>query len=254
MMQISETEAFRACRILFGSDLRLSRDFLLYLQSSGAHSAFRKRAKATHPDSCHNQPLKKHRQIRLFQDLNQAHQLIQNYLRQRDLLTTRSHTGTSSRRSNRGATTGHKHPYPKQPAQGPLPTRPLQFGTYLYYRGMISFNSLIWALNWQRRQRPTAGQIAQRWGWLKEQEVGEILTCRKTGRFGERAEQLGLLSSLQVRAILLHQRSQQSKLGDYFVEQGLLTMREIERLLGELAEHNLKYRHGYPHHYYYHHR
>ncbi len=244
-MQISETEAFRACRTLFGSHLRLSRDFLQYLQASGARSAFRKQAKTTHPDICHNHPHKKRRQIRLFQDLNQAHQLLQNYLRQRDLAGVHKYPSQSTRPSE---TSNPQRPHPPQ---GPLPTRPLQFGTYLYYRGLISFKTLIWALNWQRQQRPAMGQIAKRWGWLEDQEVAQILKSHKLGRFGERAERLGLLSTLQVRALLLHQRSRQHKLGAYFVEQGILTATEIETLLEELSEHNLKYRHGYPHHFYY---
>lgn len=251
MMQISETEAFRACRVLFGSDLRLNIDFLQYLQSSGAHSAFRKRAKTTHPDSCHKHPQKRPRQVRLFQDLNKAHQLVQNYLRQRDLLGARIRTSTATR-NPRPTNSAHRDRPHTRSSQGPLPTRPLQFGIYLYYRGQISYSALIGALTWQRQQRPAIGQIAQRWGWLEEQEIGQVLSCHKAGRFGERAEHLGLLSQIQVRAILLHQRTRQDKLGSYFIDQGLLTTGEIECMLRDLSEHNLKYRHGYPHHFYYH--
>lgn len=247
MMQISETEAFRACRILFGSDLKLNRDFLNYLQPAGAHSAFRKRAKSAHPDSCLPQPHCSHNKVRQFQDLNQAYQLLKTYLRQRDLLSARKRPASAA-----CAPQAAKEPFHSKPAQGPLPTRPLQFGVYLYYRGLISFSCLIGALTWQRQQRPTFGQIAQRWGWLDDQEIGQVLTSRRLGRFGERAEHLGLLSPVQVRAILLHQRTRQSKLGAYFIEQGILSRQEIDLLLRDLSDHNLKYRHGYPHHFYYH--
>lgn len=250
MMQISETEAFRACRILFGNDLTLNRGFLQYLQPSGAHSAFRKQAKATHPDSSQRVSQENHNQALLFQNLNQAHQLVQNYLRQRDLISARTRSNTATRPSKPTRTaTRQTH---KKAGQGPLPTRPLQFGLFLYYRGFIPFKSLLRALSWQNKQRPALGKIAQRWGWLNEKQIAQILTCKKLGRFGERAESLGLLSSLQVRAILLHQRTRQDKLGSYFIEQGLLSSEEVNTLLGELSEHNLKYRHGYPHHFYYH--
>jgi hypothetical protein len=139
-----------------------------------------------------------------------------------------------------------------KPDLGPLPTRPLQFGLFLYYRGLIPFKTLISGLIWQRRQRPAIGQIAHRWGWLNEMEINQVLSCRKIGTFGERAEHLGLLSSIQVRAILLHQRSRQGKLGDFFVEQGLLSKIQINQLLDDLSDHNLKYRHGYRRHFYYH--
>lgn len=253
MMQISETEAFRACRILFGSDLRLNRDFLQYLQPSGARSAFRQKAKTTHPDSSPNDHLLRHSKVRLFQDLNQAHQLLQKYLRQRDLLSARGR-GSRTTRSHSPGGTHPRDTATRQATQGPLPTRPLPFGLYLYYRGLIPYSALIGALTWQRQQRPIFGQIAQRWGWLDSEGISRILSCRKIGRFGDRAEYLGLLSPIQVRAILLHQRTRQGKLGSYFVEQGLLSQMEVNRLLADLAEHNQKYRHGYPNHFYYHHR
>jgi hypothetical protein len=248
MMQISETEVFRACRILFGNDLTLNRSFLEYLQPAGAHSAFRKQAKVTHPDSNRNPVKNNHCPVLLFQNLNQAHQLVQSYLRQRDLISARTRCSTATRPPKTPGSNARK----PNSEQGPLPTRPLQFGLYLYYRGLIPFNALLGAISWQSKQRPTIGQIAQRWGWIKEQDIVRILTCRKLGRFGERAEHLGLLSSIQVRAILLHQRSRQEKLGSYFIDQGLLSSEEVNCLLGDLSEHNLKYRHGYPHHFYYH--
>ncbi len=251
MPQISEAEVFRACRTLFGPELRLNRDFLLYLQPSGAHSAFRKRAKTTHPDTRHFQPQHQHRQLRQFQDLNQAHELLQSYLRQRDLLAARSRVSTATKPSRPAQSTA-RDPFHAGPVQGPLPTRPLQFGVYLYYRGLIPFITLINALAWQRRQRPNIGQLAKRWGWLNDEEIGQILASRQLGRFGEKAERLGLLKPIQVRAILLHQRNCQGKLGHFFVDQGLVTAEEIEQLLCDLSTHNLSYRHGYPHHFYYH--
>lgn len=251
MMQISEIEAFRACRVLFGGDLKLNRDFLYYLQPSGAHSAFRKMAKFTHPDSGHLPSGNTSNRVQQFQDLNQAHQLIQTYLRQRDLIAAQHRTSTATRKP-RPTTTAHQEKPHTCFAQGPLPTKPLQFGIYLYYRGVISFSALIGALTWQRQQRPTIGQIAQRWGWLEEKDIDRIIAHRSLGRFGERAEQLGLLNAIQVRAILLHQRTRQNKLGNYFIEQGLLTPDKIEHLLYDLSSHNLKYRHGYAHHFYYH--
>ena len=46
----AEQELYRACRIIFGPDLTVSREFLEYIQSSGVKSAFRKKAMETHPD------------------------------------------------------------------------------------------------------------------------------------------------------------------------------------------------------------
>lgn len=46
----SERELYRSCKILFGFDVTLSRDFLEYLQLSGIKTAYRQKARETHPD------------------------------------------------------------------------------------------------------------------------------------------------------------------------------------------------------------
>lgn len=254
MQQVTEAEMFRACRTLFGPELQVNRAFLTYLQPSGARSAYRKKAKVIHPDrfavACSTT---KNRQHRLFQDLNQAHQTVQSYLKQKKTFCSKPFT---SKRSTYSRPQRQRQDPPKR-HQGlqTLPQRPLQFGLFLYYLGIIPFSALISAITWQRRQRPTLGEIAQRWGWLEAQDIRRIITLRgRLQKFGERAEHLGLLSSLQVRTLLFHQRSQQKQIGDYFVEQGFFDERKKEELLSQLAEHNRTYRSGFSQHYYYFHR
>jgi hypothetical protein len=46
----TEHELHRACEIIFGPELAVTREFLDYLQPSGVKSAYRKRALETHPD------------------------------------------------------------------------------------------------------------------------------------------------------------------------------------------------------------
>lgn len=254
MLQVTETEVFRACRTLFGPELQLNRDFLFYLQPAGAHSAYRKKAKTTHPDrfviSAKTTGTKQHR---LFQDLNQAHQTVQTYLKQRNLFSSgnfsRSYPAYSQAKRRR-----QDPPYRKT-QRGPLPARPLQFGLFLYYLGVIPFNAVIAAITWQRRQRPALGEIARRWGWLSDENVREIINHRSgIHKFGERAEQLGLLDQLQVRTLLFHQRSQQKQMGHYFVGQGYFDEITLNHLLLQLAEHNQTFRKKFGGHYYYFHR
>lgn len=247
MQQISESEIFHACRVLFGADLHLSRDFLHYLQPSGVRTAYREKAKATHPDrftrSCSNI---KARQEKLFQNLNQAHEVVQHYLKQRSTTAAKGHhhsqagqkTHTYSQRSNKGTSNRFY--------RGPLPARPLQLGQFLYYQGLIPYAAVISAITWQRQQRPSLGDIAQRWRWLSEKDIDRILKMR-TGfaRFGERAQRLGLLNPLQVRTLLLHQRTHQKQIGRYFIDNNFISERMLERLLGKLSEHNLNYCHGF---------
>lgn len=254
MQHVTDAEMFRACRTLFGPELTCNRAFLAYLQPSGVRSAYRKKAKSIHPDrfavACSTT---KRKQQRLFQDLNQAHETAQSYLKQKQPRQSRpfAHAKPSPSHSQRR----RQDPPPKQQKKRVLPRKPLQFGLFLYYQGAIPFQALIAAITWQRKQRPALGEIAKRWGWLDDQSIKRIITTAGGfRRFGERAEHLGLLNSLQVRTLLFHQRSQQRKIGDYFIEQGFFNEAEMNGLLAQLAEHNRTYRHGFNQHYYYFHR
>ncbi|WP_072906157.1 hypothetical protein [Malonomonas rubra] len=260
MPQITEAEVFRACRTLFGPELNLSRDFLHYLQPAGVRSAYRKKAKVTHPDRFAVDAIAtQEKQQRLFQDLNQAHETVQTFLKQREKYPA----ATIFRSRPRNSAPAYTHPKRKRQDRpyskyyrGPLPNRPLQFGLYLYYLGIIPFNAVISAITWQRKQRPVLGDIAKRWGWLDDEQIKQILNYRCTGvhKFGERAEHLGLLKPLQVRALLMHQRSQQKQMGHYFIEQGFFEEEQLHHLLNQLAEHNRTFRQGYAGHYYFYHR
>ena len=257
MPQISEAEVFRACRTLFGPELQLNRDFLHYLQPAGARTAYRKKAKQTHPDRfAVATNLIRDKQQRLFQDLNQAHETVQIFLKQqKNRLPGRNFRSSHSNYQPPPQRRRQDRPPYSRYYRGPLPPRPLQFGLFLYYLGIIPFSAVISAISWQRQQRPILGEIARRWGWLDDRQIKQVLAYRNGGsKFGERAEQLGLLSSLQVRAMLLHQRTRQQQMGQYFVEQGLFNEKNLNLLLGKLAEHNQTYRHSFSGQYYFHHR
>jgi len=49
---------------------------------------------------------------------------------------------------------------------------------------------------------------------------------------------LGLLGQAQVQTLLFFQRSRQQKIGRYFIEAGLLSELQIERLAAECHQHN----------------
>ena len=239
MVQMTEAALFDACRILFGPELHLNRDFLFYLQPGGAKSAYRSKAKQTHPDRF-TEAEKKHQNI-LFQDLTSAYKLINTFLEQREkghIQSMRS-AGPGVRAS---ASTARTRPS-ASPAgtfyAGNLPQRHLEFGLYLYYRGYISYQQLIAALVWQRAQRPAIGEIARRWGWLDEASLRHILTARGAfSRFGQRAVKLGVLTPFQVQTLLRYQQNLHKRIGQYFVESNLLDAQDIEKLVEELRAHN----------------
>ncbi len=255
MPQVTETEVFRACRTLFGPELNLSQEFLAYLQPAGARSAYRKKAKVIHPDrfavSATAVQAKHHR---LFQDLNQAHQTVQDYLKQRTARDSRSSSNRYSTVRPQPSRTRQEQPSWSQ-QNIPLPTRPLQFGMFLYHLKIIPFDALISAIIWQRRQRPNLGDIAKRWGWLDDAGVRTVLHTRSgLSKFGEKAIQLELLTQRQVNTLLFYQRSLQKPLGFFFVEQGYFDETTMQQLVQRQAEHNRTYGQGFANQYYYWHR
>lgn len=239
---LTETTVLAACRTLFGSDVNIGLDFLRYLQPSGAKSAFRRIAKETHPDLFAAQrPEIQQKQNDLFRHVLQAYELLNVFFRRRDdglwMPSDRFSTQDLRRQARRETARGERF------YTGSMPHRPLEIGLYLYYRGAIPYRALIDALVWQRGQRPSIGDIAKRWKWLHDEDIAAILSLRgKPLRFGEKAVELGVLTPFHVKAILWYQRSQQERLGQYFVKRGYLTANDLERFAKELHHHNFQAR------------
>lgn len=231
-----------ACRTLFGQEVNLSQDFLQYLQPSGAKSAFRNQAKVHHPDRhAASSPLIRKQQAERFREIRQAYDLVIEFLEKRHHKRGSAKPGGPSKKpayKSKNDTRRHK-PQRPHPRPGSIPSIPLEFGMYTFYQGKVTYQQLIEALVWQRRQRPTLGAIAQKWGWLSETKVAQILGHRgHSVRFGKKAVELGYLKQHQVDALLKHQRSRQTKIGQYFVEKGLLTEAETDQIFQRLKAHN----------------
>ena len=238
MKPISETEVVDACQTIFGKDINISREFLHYLQPSGAKSAYRKKAKEHHPDFFATDPLAvQEKQTVLFREILHAYDVINLYFAQREAGSWRP------RDVHERVKRPESPPKPRTRDayyRGSIPLRTLQVGQYLYYRGKISFDQLINALVWQRKQRPSIGDIALRWGWLGPDARGKIsgTTSLRPRLFGEKAVELGLLTIFQVNTLLMYQRSQQHQLGQYFIMNNILSVHDMDRLVQELKEHN----------------
>jgi hypothetical protein len=128
-----------------------------------------------------------------------------------------------------------------------LPHRTLLFAEFLYYSGRASWRNLVEAVAWQRRQRPAIGRIAVEWGHLSDEEVREILDRRRREGsggepFGEFARRRGFLSAAQLLALLGRQRRLQRRIGQFFVETGIVSEREIPSLDHDLSRHNALWR------------
>jgi hypothetical protein len=128
-----------------------------------------------------------------------------------------------------------------------MPQRPLRFGEFLYFRRVITWQQLIQALVWQRRQRPRLGEIATRWRWLSPEEVDALLRAKAPGdRIGEALVRHGLITPFQLRVLLHQQRRLQLPIGRFFVDAGLLSVEALEQFLRHQDLHNLRTTHRKP--------
>jgi hypothetical protein len=248
MSLFAETELLEACRVLFGPDLQLNREFLFYIQPSGVKTAYRQRAKETHPDRLVDAAEHEYeRQTELFRGVSEAYQLLQSFTSDpvKQLWSPAdcsTHFDPTAQARPSRPTTYSDAPPAAEESEYTLPQRHLELGLYLYYRGIISYSEMIEALVWQRRQRPVLGDLAERWGWLTPADVQAINRYHgQRGRFGARAVKLGYLTPFQVQVLLRYQRQLQKRFGQYFVEQGRMTNAEIEAWLREQQRHNQFY-------------
>ena len=123
-----------------------------------------------------------------------------------------------------------------------MPGRTLMFGEYLFYSGAVSWDALIGAIVWQRRQRPRFGEIARRWGWITERDILAGFGERKHGeQLGQSLVRLGILSEIQLNMLIRRQRGLQSPIGEYFVANGHFSPMSLDRLLQGYREHNSIY-------------
>ncbi len=237
--RLLESDVMKACRVLFGPGPDIGREFLFYLQPDGARSAYRKKAKETHPDffTAEGSQVQAEKTAQ-FRTILEAYETLGRFFKERDegLWPSPSHAACGKRRpwGTRTAWKGSTFYY-----QGKIPFCVLELGRYLFYSGRISYGELIEALTWQRLQRPLIGIVALRWGWLVKKTVEQIAAAGDVpGRFGEKAVRLGLLTDFQVRVLLYYQHTLQERLGQYFIQKKIMTAAELERSVRTLNEHN----------------
>ncbi len=82
---VAEEELYRSCHLIFGKDLKVSREFLKYLQLSGIKKAYRQKALELHPDViCSQSQLLQQARTVQFIDVHHAYENLIAYLNERD--------------------------------------------------------------------------------------------------------------------------------------------------------------------------
>jgi len=217
-LMLAEHELFDACRILFGSDLNITRDFLEYLQASGLKTAYRKRALETHPDriAAMGKSAQQH-DTNLFRQVQTAYEDLTSYLDARKkgaiIKPTRTSTGRwqyTNKGTNRNTQkTGHADR---------TQTRPGNNGN-----GHNTWKTK--PNNWQRTTNNTGSanwNIDNRFhGTLPEREL----------RLGHFLYYSGIISWRQIIQALVWQRTNRPRLGELGLRFGWLNDEDILTVL-----------------------
>jgi hypothetical protein len=122
-----------------------------------------------------------------------------------------------------------------------VPTK-LRFGNFLYYSGLISYQMLDDALEWQKRKRPLMGQIAMERGIVIPSHFAETLFhLQNAESFGQVARNLNIMTDANIVDITNEQKKYNCQIGQFFIEKEILDRSDIERLMEQFLEHNYRY-------------
>ena len=241
------------CAALFDCSLEAAEQFLDELRIPQLRDAFRRRAFALHPDRARAQGELVDERTRAFRRLSAAYERLCHAVRAREgTRRPRAAPQPAQGLATQGlATQGlatQGLDAPSLPAQGlatqgldaqGLPAEPLLLGQYLHYSGRVSRDAVEHALLWQRGLRSPFGVLAQQWSFLSDAQVQVIRRARRPGeRIGDAGRRLGYLRPEQCETLLWAQRQAHRKLGQFFVEAGLLTAAELCVLVEALRQHN----------------
>jgi len=266
-----------AMRLLYGERVRITSDLLHKIQPEELKSIFRQKALEFHPDRAHILGKNPEEMSEKFKDVKLAYESLRELLEKslKDINITgayqpapshyrkaehQSDPGKNQRHAGFGHDNNRKKQYqwtkhrhspnqssPNEKSNVPgthyweanIPDIRLLFGQFLYYAGLIPWNTLISAVTWQRMQRPSFGKIARMWDYLSEEEIREIIASRTMGeKLGESALRLGYLSHYQRSAVIGFQKWLQRPIGEFFQETGILEEDEIVYLLKLFRKHN----------------
>ncbi len=260
MTGMRDVELLQACRTLFGESASLNSLFLDALQLTDLKKTFRRRSLETHPDRyLHLGFVNQRAYSELFQQVREAYEKLCGYLRLRseEIKNQKAYapwppppppaSRAAAHPMGSSFSGGFKDadlfdPVSFYKAPGPMPPWRLRLGEFLFYNGVISWDTLISALLWQGRQRERLGSIVMRWGWLKEAQLTELLHERRIG------EQLGsillrrqIITPFQLKMLLIHQRQKQPRIGEFFVGQGIIPPFHLPPLVDFLRERNRRF-------------
>lgn len=233
-----EKNLLRACRLLFGPEISLNRDFLFYIQLQGVKSAFRRKALITHPDRSVFSCFAENNPVHFIEALS-AYKQLTDFIDKRERGVYSSASKTNMVQPQEPVRKDHDTGCNKRYYSGIMPRRPLLFAEYLYYAGIITWESLIKAIVWQRRLKSRFGDVACHLRYLSKEQIWKIIQGKRfKEKIGDAAFRMNLLNRFQVQSILWHQTVSQKRIGTYFVETGIFTSEKLHELLSVHRRYN----------------
>jgi hypothetical protein len=233
-----EKNLLHACRLLFGHQVSVNRDFLFYIQLQGVKSAFRKKAFITHPDRAALSGRTEKNSVHFIEALS-AYRQLANFIDKRERGVYSSASKTDRVQPQKPVRKDHDTGYNKRYYSGIMPRRPLLFAEYLYYSGIITWESLLQAIVWQQRMKSRFGDVACRLRYLSKEQIWKIITKRRIKeKIGDAAFRMNFLNRFQVQSILWHQTVSQKRIGTYFIENGIFTSEKLHELLSSHRRYN----------------
>jgi curved DNA-binding protein CbpA len=251
-------EAFRLIFPHDGSDTACHRP---HVDPRKLKTAFRTRIKQCHPDKSLLLGMSPEVLKRQFEELRQAYEILRDfaqrdYSKQNEPLAAAPGPRGTAHHTVSLRTMKLDLPPMSKPVKhsalstdffyhGPVPPIPLRLGRYLYYRGLISWKTLVQSIEWQRKKRPSLGHLAISHKFLKPADVALIMYRHAQGKaFGQAARDLGKLTAGQIDRILKIQQAHKARIGDFFIENGVLSPGQIDQVLSGLSQHNRRYSYG----------
>lgn len=165
LYSVKTAELLNACRVLFAIEDRVDVNFVKALELSELKGAYRKKALETHPDRA-KMLGKSETELRDgFQEVLSAYETLTRYVTGKK----RAEKTGSVRRRKRGKQC-RDHYY-----HGPMPSRELKIGQFLYYSGLISWRVLIDAIVSQKKKRPLFGEHFITHGVLTAEDIDGLV-------------------------------------------------------------------------------
>lgn len=241
---ISEHELHRACEIIFGPELAVTREFLEYLQPSGIKSAYRKRAMETHPDrfAANGDGTVPPQNNELFHAVQRSYEHLLHYLKAREEGFRLPHRApcrpTAWRHAPRPAASPRPQPHANTPpkdragfqrqggAHGPQANgaryrKPqTDWGVEQLYSGPLPNRRLL------------LGHFLYYSGIASWRMVVQALVWQRTQRprLGELGQRFGLLQEEEI-AVILRSRTILEPFGASAVGMGYLTEAQLQMLI-----------------------